>query len=69
MDRRSPWIITRIADGLATRLGRHKERGQALVEYALILVLVVMVVLVILIVMGNTVKNMFCNVTGSLGSP
>lgn len=38
-------------------------------EYALILVLVVMVVLVILIVMGNTVKNMFCNVTGSLGSP
>lgn len=40
-----------------------------MVEYALILVLVVTVVLVILIVMGNTVKNMFCNVSGSLGSP
>jgi Flp pilus assembly pilin Flp len=50
-------------------LGRHNKRGQALVEYALILVLVVMVVLVILIVMGNTVKNMFCNVSGCLGSP
>jgi Flp pilus assembly pilin Flp len=62
-------MITRIAEGLATRLGRHNRRGQAMVEYALILVLVVMVVLVILIVMGNTVKNMFCNVTGSLGSP
>jgi Flp pilus assembly pilin Flp len=40
-----------------------------MVEYALILVLVVMVVLVILIIMGNTVKNMYCNVTGGLGSP
>jgi Flp pilus assembly pilin Flp len=62
-------MITSIADGLATRLGRHHQRGQAMVEYALILVLVVTVVIVILIVMGNTVKNMFCNVTGSLGSP
>jgi Flp pilus assembly pilin Flp len=40
-----------------------------MVEYALILVLVVMVVLVILIIMGNTVKNMYCNVSGTLGSP
>jgi len=37
-----------------------------MVEYALILVLVVTVVLVILIVMGNTVKNMYCNIGGSL---
>jgi len=40
-----------------------------MVEYALIMVLVVIVVIVILIIMGNTVNNMFCNVTGSLGSP
>lgn len=59
-------MFTVIADKLATRLGRQGERGQALVEYALILVLVVIIVLVILIVMGNTVKNMFCNVSGSL---
>jgi Flp pilus assembly pilin Flp len=50
-------------------MGRHDQRGQAMVEYALIMVLVVVVVIVILIIMGNTVKNMFCNVTGSLGSP
>jgi len=37
-----------------------------MVEYALILVLVVTVVLVILIVMGNAVKNMYCNIAGSL---
>lgn len=35
-------------------------------EYALILVLIVCVVLVVLIVMGNTVKNLYCNIAGSL---
>ena len=43
------------------------ERAQSLVEYALILALVSIVVLVVLMVMGNTVKNMFCNVSGTLG--
>ena len=40
--------------------------GQAMVEYALILVLCVIIVLIILMVMGNTVKNMYCNVAGAL---
>jgi Flp pilus assembly pilin Flp len=62
-------VVTEIADQLVKRLSRDGQRGQAMIEYALIMVLVVIVVLVILIVMGNTVKNMFCNVTGSLGSP
>jgi len=62
-------MITAVVDQLVTRLSRGDQRGQAMVEYALIMVLVVIVVLVILIIMGNTVKNMFCNVTGSLGSP
>jgi pilus assembly protein Flp/PilA len=56
-------------DQLVTRWSRNDRRGQAMVEYALIMVLVVIVVIVILIIMGNTVNNMFCNVTGSLGSP
>lgn len=43
------------------------ERAQSLVEYALILALVSIVVLVVLMVMGNTVRNMFCNVSGTLG--
>jgi Flp pilus assembly pilin Flp len=62
-------MVTAIADRLVRWLSRDDQRGQAMVEYALILVLVVMVVLVILIIMGNTVKNMYCNVTGGLGSP
>jgi Flp pilus assembly pilin Flp len=62
-------MITAAADQLVTQLSRGDRRGQAMVEYALIMVLVVIVVLVILIIMGNTVKNMFCNVTGSLDSP
>ena len=64
-------MVTGIADRLVRWLSRSRndQRGQAMVEYALIMVLVVIVVLVILIIMGNTVNNMFCNVTGSLGSP
>ena len=58
-------MATAIAERLVVLLGRS-ERGQAMVEYALILVLVVIVVLVILIVMGNTVKNMYCNIAGAL---
>jgi Flp pilus assembly pilin Flp len=62
-------MVTANAERLVRWLGRDDQRGQAMIEYALIMVLVVIVVLVILIIMGNTVKNMFCNVTGSLGSP
>ena len=62
-------MVTAITDRLIRSLRRDDERGQAMVEYALIMVLVVIVVLVILIIMGNTVKNMFCNVAGGLGSP
>jgi Flp pilus assembly pilin Flp len=62
-------MVSAIADRLVRWLTRDDQRGQAMVEYALIMVFVVIVVIVILIVMGNTVKNMFCNVTGSLGSP
>lgn len=62
-------MISAIVDQLVARLGRGDQRGQAMVEYALIMVLVVIVVLIILIIMGNTVKNMFCNVAGSLDSP
>ena len=51
---------------LVGMLRQDGERGQGMVEYALILVLIVILVLVILMVMGNTVKNMYCNVAGTL---
>jgi pilus assembly protein Flp/PilA len=45
----------------------NREEGQAMVEYALILVLIAVVVLVVLIILGNQLKNTFCNISGGLG--
>jgi pilus assembly protein Flp/PilA len=53
------------------RLGFHVgdgcQRGQGMVEYALILVLVSIVVIVILLTMGNQIVNVFSNVVAALG--
>lgn len=43
-----------------------KEKGQGLVEYALILVLVAIVVIVILAILGPTIGNVFSNIVKSL---
>jgi pilus assembly protein Flp/PilA len=43
-----------------------KERGQGMVEYAMILVLVAVVVIVALSVMGPLVRNMFSSINASL---
>ena len=40
----------------------HRERGQGLVEYALILMLVAMLVLVILVLLGPAIGNIFSKV-------
>lgn len=39
-----------------------KEKGQGLVEYALILVLVAIVVIVILALLGPAIANVFSNI-------
>jgi pilus assembly protein Flp/PilA len=44
------------------------QRGQGMVEYALILVLVSIVVIVILLTMGQQIANVFSNVVSALGS-
>jgi pilus assembly protein Flp/PilA len=44
------------------------ERGQGMVEYALILVLIAVVVIVILTVVGQQVSNVFSNVSSGLGT-
>jgi pilus assembly protein Flp/PilA len=49
---------------------RHRsdeQRGQGMVEYALILVLVSIVVIVILLTMGQQIANVFSNVVAALG--
>ena len=46
---------------------KGSQRGQGMVEYALILVLVSIVVIVILLTMGNQIANVFSNVVAALG--
>ncbi len=45
-----------------------KEKGQGLVEYALILVLVAIVVIAALMVLGPVIGNVFSKINSSLGS-
>jgi pilus assembly protein Flp/PilA len=46
-----------------------RQRGQGLVEYALILVLVAVVVVVVLSLMGRQIGNAFQNVVNTLQGP
>jgi pilus assembly protein Flp/PilA len=43
-----------------------KEKGQGLVEYALILVLIAIVVLIIMGLLGNQVSTIFSQITSAL---
>jgi pilus assembly protein Flp/PilA len=56
-----------MARWLCSACGRDDdERGQGMVEYALILVLIAMVVIVILQLVGHQVNNVFSNVNKGL---
>ena len=48
------------------RAGTYGERGQGMVEYALVLVLITVVAVVSLTVIGGQISNIFSNVTLSL---
>jgi Flp pilus assembly pilin Flp len=62
-------MITLLASRIRTMLGwRDTERGQALIEYSLIMCLIVIVVLITLIVLGNQVRNTYCNIQGAVVS-
>lgn len=52
--------------GGKTMLFAPKEKGQGLVEYALILVLVAVVVIVILSLLGPAIGNIFSNIVGNI---
>ncbi len=45
-----------------------KEKGQGLVEYALILVLVAIVVIAALMILGPIIGNVFSKINTSLGN-
>ncbi len=48
------------------RVGRRARRGQAMVEYALILVLVAVVVIGVLISLGTGIQNTFQTIVDNL---
>jgi len=52
---------------LRAALRGPRQRGQGMVEYALILVLVSIVVIVILLTMGHQIANVFSNIVAALG--
>jgi pilus assembly protein Flp/PilA len=68
--KRFPTRVRRTFHGLAN--GRRPtlgdERGQGMVEYALILVLIAIVVIVILQVTGQQVNDVFSNVNNGLAA-
>lgn len=47
---------------------RDDERGQGMVEYAFIIVLVAMVVLVLVIALGNQTVNLYSNISSGIGT-
>jgi pilus assembly protein Flp/PilA len=57
----------RAKEVIVVRRTTSRQRGQGMVEYALILVLVSIVVIVILLTMGNQIQNVFSNVVAALG--
>jgi Flp pilus assembly pilin Flp len=63
-------MITQWTEQILMRLGsKDGQNGQALIEYSLIMVLVVCVILVTLIVLGNQVRNTYCNIAGAVVNP
>ena len=52
----------------ADERGRDSERGQGMVEYAFIVVLIAIVVLVALQVLGNTTANLYSNISNGLNT-
>jgi pilus assembly protein Flp/PilA len=57
-----------LKERLSRFLDADSEKGQGMVEYALILVLIAVVVIVVLILLGNQVLNVFCNIASGLGT-
>lgn len=51
-----------------TLTGRDDERGQGMVEYAFIIVLVAMVVLVLVIALGKQTVNLYSNISSGIGT-
>ena len=61
-------LYWRLRTLVARKTDSEDQKGQGMVEYALILVLIAIVVIVILTLVGKQVNNVFSNISSSLGS-
>ena len=61
------WVYTLLAGQFAAKLPAQK--GQGLVEYALVLVLVAVVVIAILTLLGPQIGNVFSRIVCGLDTP
>jgi pilus assembly protein Flp/PilA len=64
----STYIEDKSKERRQTMLFAPKEKGQGLVEYALILVLVAIVVIAVLMLLGPIIGNVFSTINDSLSS-
>ncbi len=55
------------AKELLSRMASREEKGQGLIEYALIILLVVIVVIAALTLVGPEVQNMYCSIYAGFG--
>ncbi len=60
-------LYVKMTEGFKSKF--NNEKGQTLVEYALILVLIAIVVIVIMKVLGRTTSNVFSTATSALTNP
>lgn len=58
----------RVREAARQHMYGDSEKGQGMVEYALILVLIAVVVIVILTVVGKQVNNVFSNVSNAFNT-
>lgn len=54
---------------LVSALRRHRQVGQGLVEYALILVLIAVVAIGVLTLLGSSITSVFSSAASSLSAP
>jgi Flp pilus assembly pilin Flp len=55
-------LKNRLIGGLSRRLDSD-EKGQGMVEYAFIVVLIALIVIVVIVVIGNQTRNMWSDIT------
>jgi pilus assembly protein Flp/PilA len=49
-----------------SRMGQRQEKGQTLIEYALIIALIIVVVIVAMNLLGPTIANAYTKVAGNI---